>query len=92
LAEADLQEIGEFISDDNPARAISFTIEIFNRFDTVAERPLSFPARNDILPGLRSCIHGKYLILFVNNDDHVRIVRIVHGSRHLNLINLDMPL
>jgi toxin ParE1/3/4 len=90
-AEADLQEIGEFIRDDNPERAISFTLEIFAQFDVVAERPKSFPARNDIMRGLRSCLYGKYLILFVENPDHVRIVRVVHGSRHLNRFTLDAP-
>jgi toxin ParE1/3/4 len=90
-AEADLLEIGEFIKDDNPDRAVSFTLEIFARFEIVAERPKSFPARNEIMAGLRLCLHGKYLILFVENKDHVRIVRVVHGSRHLNRLTLDSP-
>ena len=89
-AEADLLEIGEFIKDDNPDRSVSFTLEIFSRFDVIAERPKSFPARDDIMRGLRSCLHGKYLILFVDNKDHVRIVRVVHGSRHLNRLTLDI--
>jgi toxin ParE1/3/4 len=88
-AEADMLEIGEFIKDDNPDRAV--ILEIFARFEIVAERPKSFPARNEIMAGLRLCLHGKYLILFVENKDHVRIVRVVHGSRHLNRLTLDSP-
>lgn len=91
-AEADLQEIAEFIKDDNPDRAISFILELFKKFDTISERPKSFPARNDTKRGLRSCLHGKYLILFMEYGDHVRIVRVIHGSRHLRRLALDLPL
>ncbi|MEP7350014.1 MAG: type II toxin-antitoxin system RelE/ParE family toxin [Sphingorhabdus sp.] len=88
-AETDLIEISQFIRYDNPARAISFIEEIFARFALIAERPKSFPAKDDVFSGLRSCLHGKYLILFVEYETHVRIVRIVHGSRHLGRLFLD---
>jgi Arc/MetJ-type ribon-helix-helix transcriptional regulator len=47
------------------------------------ERPGSFPARDDISPGLRSAVHGRYLLLSRELRDEVRIVRIVHGARDL---------
>jgi toxin ParE1/3/4 len=86
-AEADLTEIADYISLDNASRAESFVREIFNRFATIAERPKSFPARDELMSGLRSCLHGQYLVFFIEYDTHVRIVRVAHGSR--NLFNLN---
>jgi toxin ParE1/3/4 len=88
-AETDLSEIAHFIRDDNPERALSFVNEIFDRFYVIAERPESFPAKDGFFVGLRSCLHKKYLILFVDNHDHVRIVRVVHGSRNLPLLFIE---
>jgi len=84
-----LDEIARLIHADNPSRAISFVKEISGRFVPIAERPRSFPARNELLEGLRSALHGKYLILFIENDSHIRIVRVVHGSRNLARLLMD---
>ena len=77
-ARMDLIEIGDFIALDNPERAASFVAEI-----EVAERPGSFPARDELHKGLRSARHGRYLIFFVEAGDDVRIVRVLHGARDL---------
>jgi toxin ParE1/3/4 len=82
-AEQDLIEISDYIENDNPVRAESFVREIFGRFSLIAERPKSYPARDDLFDGMRSCLHGKYHILFIEYDSHVRIVRVTHGSRDL---------
>jgi len=82
-AEVDLDSIAAFISLDNPYRAESFTEEISARILDIAERPLSFPAREEIFPGLRSALHGKYLIFFRLQGDVVEVLRIVHGARDL---------
>ena len=59
-AKADLIEIGDFIAQDNPARALSFVAEIEAKMLQAAERPESFPARDDVHTGLRSARHGRY--------------------------------
>lgn len=82
-ARADLVEIGDFIALDNPERAASFVTEIEARLIQVAARPGSFPARDELHAGLRSARHGRYLIFFIDSDDEVRIVRVLHGSRDL---------
>jgi toxin ParE1/3/4 len=82
-ARADLIEIGDFIALDNPARALSFIAEIEATMTTIAERPSSFPARNELATGLRSARHGRYLIFFVAGDVGVQIVRVLHGARDL---------
>lgn len=82
-ARADLVEIGDFIALDNPRRAKTFVDEIETRLIQIAERPSSFPARDELHTGLRSARHGRYLIFFMENADQVQIVRILHGSRSL---------
>lgn len=82
-ARADLAGIAGYIAEDNPERAISFIAELEITMARVAERPLSFPSRDDISPGLRSAPHGRYLVLFRDLPARVRIVRVLHGARDL---------
>ncbi len=82
-AEADLEEIGDYIARDNPARPISFLEELRAHCDRVAAAPASYPAREDLAAGLRMAVHGRYLILFRTNPDEARIERILHGARRL---------
>lgn len=82
-AQRDLVAIGQYIAQDNPARALSFIDEITAKFRHVAERPLSFPAREDWHPDLRSALHRPYVIVFRVADDHVDIVRVFHGARDI---------
>jgi len=83
VARDDLIALGEYIADDNPERALSFIDELEDRARSIGERPGSFPARDDISPGLRCALHGRYLILFRDLPAFVRIVRILHGARDL---------
>ncbi|MBP8277278.1 MAG: type II toxin-antitoxin system RelE/ParE family toxin [Novosphingobium sp.] len=82
-AKADLIEIGDFIAQDNPARALSFVAEIEAKMLQAAERPESFPARDEVHEELRSVRHGRYLIFFLDAGNEVRIVRVLHGARDL---------
>lgn len=82
-ARADLVEIGDFIAADNPGRAETFLSEIEARLIQIAERPSSFPARDDLHIGLRSARHGRYLIFFMERKDEIFIVRVLHGARDL---------
>lgn len=86
-AQRDMAGIGQHIAQDNPERAVSFVDELTAKFRLVAERPLSFPARLEWHPELRSALHRPYVILFRVTDDHVDIVRVFHGARDIpNLI------
>lgn len=82
-ARADIIEIADYIALDNPSRAQSFVMELETRMRAAAERPDSFPARSELLEGLRSARHGRYLIFFLEVGDEVRIVRVLHGARDL---------
>lgn len=80
-ARQDLQSIAEYIARDNPARAQSFAQELADKIRSVAERPLSFPARSDWGPDLRSATHGRYRIIFRVELETVSVLRILHSAR-----------
>lgn len=82
-AQRDVAGIGQHIAQDNPERAVSFIDELTAKFRLVAERPLSFPTREDWHPELRSALHRPYIILFRVADDYVDIVRVFHGARDI---------
>lgn len=82
-AYADMDSIADFIRRDNPARAESFAEELARKIEAVAERPLSFPARPELDRGIRSALHGSYLILFRFEGAEVEIVRVLHGARDI---------
>jgi toxin ParE1/3/4 len=82
-ARDDLLAIGLYISEDDPVRAESFVGELEAKALQIVEWPRSFPSRDDISLGLRAAAHGRYLLLFRELREEVRIVRVVHGARDL---------
>lgn len=78
--------IGLYIAEDDPDRAISFVAELEAKALQAAERPRSFPARDDISRGLRAARHRHYLLLFRETEQEIRIARVVHGARDLSRI------
>ncbi|WP_417484736.1 type II toxin-antitoxin system RelE/ParE family toxin [Maricaulis salignorans] len=85
LAQADLREIAGFIALDNPARADTFIDEIIDRCLALADFPEAAPQRDDIGPGIRALSFKQYLILYRAAQSKVRIERVQHGNRKLQL-------
>ena len=83
LAEVDLESIGDWIAQDNPVRAVSFTEELYHQCLLIAESPVIYRERPELGQSVRSCAYGRYLILFRLLDTEVRIERVVHGSRDI---------
>lgn len=79
----DLGNIADYIAAANPVRAVSFIDEIENLCARIAEQPTRFPRRDDLAAGLRQAVHGRYLILFTNDDAGLVIERVIHGARRL---------
>lgn len=89
-AEKDLEEIGDFVAADNPRRAVSFIREILELCTKIGTAPLGYVARPELGENLRSCSHGRYLIIFQPTDDEILIVRVLHGARNIVALFTDI--
>jgi toxin ParE1/3/4 len=85
-ARSDLRAIAIYIARDNPERATSFVEELISKISSVGDRPLTYPAKEDLRNGLRSAAHGRYRILFKIDDKSVVILRVLHGARDIRSI------
>lgn len=85
-AEQDLEEIGDYIAADSPARAVSFVRGMREHCAKISNSPLAYVARPELGEGIRTCAHGRYLIVFQPSSEEVLIVRILHGARDLSAL------
>ena len=81
--EGDLDDIADYIAQDNPIRAVSFIKDIRTKFRDIQRTPLIYQLRPDIGDAARMAIIGNYAILFRVMGDVVRIERVTYGSRDL---------
>jgi toxin ParE1/3/4 len=80
-AEGELEQIGDFIADDNPERADSFVRGLLDRCASLADYPARFPVVGRYHAYLiRRCLHGNYLIFYRIEPDLVRVIHILHGA------------
>jgi plasmid stabilization system protein ParE len=79
----DLEDIADWIAEDNPGRAVSFIREIRGAFERIGKSPLIYQLRPDIGEDARLAVVGRYVILFWIDDEVVRIERVVYGGRDL---------
>jgi toxin ParE1/3/4 len=84
LAENDLEEIADFIAQDNPLAALQFIQNLRLQCQRIAHTPQAFPARSELGKTLRSCAHQRYVIFFRILPDHVRVERVLHSARDLS--------
>ena len=82
-AEADLEEIGDYIAQDNPHRADTFVEEIRARFEAICGNPLAYAARPEIDAGVRACVHGQYVIFYYVTGTTIEIARVLHAARNI---------
>lgn len=85
-AEQDLEEIWDYIAQDNPRNATSFILELENQIFSLELSPDRCPLipENQILgTSCRHLIHGQYRVIFRVSTDAVYILRIIHGARLL---------
>jgi len=82
LAEADLEQIGNFIAESSPLRAESFVAEIVERCLGLAVQPKRYPVLT-VRQGreIRRCPFGSYLIFYAVLGSDVEIEHIVHSAR-----------
>jgi len=81
-AEADLEEIGDWIAEDNPLRAITFVQALREKCLALATTPLGFPLvpRYERL-GVRRRPWRDYLIFYRLDDEAIEILHVLHAAQ-----------
>lgn len=87
LAREDFQEIGDYISKDNPVAAVNFIRRIEERCVSLAENPGIGRKRDEICANMRSAAEGEYVIFYRAMKDGIEIIRVIHGKRDLGKVN-----
>ena len=81
-AERDLEDIGDHIALDDPARAIDFIRELRSKCLGLATMPNRFPlVPYHAAAVVRRCGYGDYLIFYRVEPTKVSILHILHGAR-----------
>lgn len=80
--EADLEEIGDWIAEDNPLRAITFIQALREKCLALANAPKAFPLVPRYEPtGVRRRPYRDYLIFYHVNDDAIEILHVLHAAQ-----------
>lgn len=80
-AESDLETIADHIAEDNPARALSFVLEVRQSCLGLAEMPFGLAvARRLGDDDIRRRVHGSYLIFYRVGGTRIEVLRILHGA------------
>ena len=86
LAEADLDEIWDYIAEDSPERASNLLRKLHAKMQTLATNPNIGRKRDELLPGLRSFPYGNYVIFYLPIENGIEIVRVLQGSRDIEQV------
>ncbi|ABQ25467.1 type II toxin-antitoxin system RelE/ParE family toxin [Geotalea uraniireducens] len=88
IAEADIEDIWTFIAEDSPEAATAFILELESQLTTLESFPERCPLvpENEILSTrFRHLIYGNYRTIFRIAGRTVYVLRVIHGSRLLEL-------
>ncbi|MGA1798436.1 type II toxin-antitoxin system RelE/ParE family toxin [Sphingomonas sp. 4RDLI-65] len=82
----DVDDIWLYIARYDPDAATRLVEQLVSSVARLADYPESGPARPEIGGGARSITVGNYLVLYRVERDSVDIVRVVHGTRVLDVL------
>lgn len=85
-AREDLKRIWTYIALDDDRAADRLLLALDARIERLRDFPAIGTPRDEIRPGARTLVHGRYLILYQHDVDvdQVEIVAIVEGMRDLD--------
>ncbi|MFT3859328.1 MAG: type II toxin-antitoxin system RelE/ParE family toxin [Aquabacterium sp.] len=84
-AQDDLLDIALYIAVDIPRRAATFVDELERQCNLLGEVPGIGTARPELDQGIPHAAHGRYLIFYHEQEDQLRIERILHGARDIDV-------
>lgn len=83
LAEADLEEIWDYIATNNVESAKRLIIDLTQKFRLLAENPQIGRTHDQFVLNLRSFAYKKYIIFYFPMENGVEIYRVIHGARNI---------
>jgi toxin ParE1/3/4 len=86
LAEADLEEIWQYIARDNRTAADHLHATFRDKFLMLANRPLLGERREDLRPNLRAFTVGRYVIYYRPSEDAIEVIRVLHSARDVRAL------
>ena len=85
-ADADLLDIYLFgVAHFGRPQAVEYQLSFQHCFELLAENPRMGRHSPTIRPGLRRHEHGRHVVLYKEEADHVLVVAVVHGRSVRNL-------
>jgi len=87
-ARADLLEIASYIAADNAVRAATFVDGLEEKCNALGRAPGIGTRRPELGKGILALAAGRYLIFYREQDGHIRVERILHGSRDIGASDL----
>lgn len=87
-AEAELDGIWYYVATGSGSMDVAdrFIESLTNRFFLLAMHPYIGRRRDDLRPGMRSFVLGKYIILYRIEGEDVLILHVVRGSRDIEML------
>jgi len=83
-AETDLENIFDYtLKEFGLEQAFAYVSNFDSSFENISQNPEIGRERPEIREHLRSLAKDKHIIFYRVLDEHIRIVRILHGSRDL---------
>ena len=82
-ASRDLEEIKDYISQDNPDAANRLILLIREKCELLSQQPGIGRDRSDVLSRLRGFPVGNYVIFYQPTNDGIAVIRVLHGARNI---------
>lgn len=83
LAARDVREIVDYLLEHSEPAADRFTAELEAACRLLPSQPRMGGARDDLAPGVRSVVVGKYVVFFRASDTSIEVLRVIHGARNI---------
>ena len=85
-AEQDLQDILEYVSQNNLPAADKLIRDIVRKFAFLRDNPQAGILRSRLMINLRSFVTRNYFIFYLPIENGIEILRVLHSSRDIEAI------
>jgi toxin ParE1/3/4 len=85
-AQADLEEIFDYIARNNCSAASRLMLQFKERFRLLAGHPLMGQSRPELAPNLCSFTLGNYVIYYRPMKRGIEVARVLHAARDIDIV------